>query len=90
MRNLETIIIEYLSKQTDYAVQIVGSWGYGKTYHYRNNLKKLISNTSVHSDNSKHYKPIYISLFGLKSIEDIATKIVLEFYQTKIFKDYTK
>ncbi len=53
-------------------------------------METLICNKEVYSDNSKKYKPIYISLFGLKSIEDIATKIVLEFYQSKLFKDYFK
>ncbi len=90
MRNLEKITDDYLSKSTDFAVQIVGSWGYGKTYHYRNNLEELIYEKPTHNDSSKKYKPIYISLFGLKSVEDIATKIVLDFYQSKFFKIYLK
>ncbi|MEO6733855.1 MAG: hypothetical protein ABIN01_21705 [Ferruginibacter sp.] len=88
MRNLESIIDEYLSKSTDYAVQIVGGWGYGKTFYYRDKLEKLIYNKSTFDDATKKYKPIYISLFGLKSVEDIATKMVLEFYQSKLFKNY--
>ncbi len=90
MRNLNKTLIEYLSAETDYAVQIVGAWGYGKTYFYRNNLEPLICSTPTATDASKKYKPIYISLFGLKSVEDIATKIVLEFYQSKWFKNYYK
>lgn len=90
MKNIEAKIDDYLGKPTDYAIQIVGSWGHGKTFFYRNNLVKLITEKETHNDSSKCYKPIYISLFGLKSIEDIAIKIVLEFYQSKLFKDYFK
>ena len=88
MRNIENVITEYLSKQTDFAVQIVGNWGYGKTYYYRNNLVPLINKTETFKNANKKYKPVYISLFGLKSVEEIATKIVLEFYQSKIFGKY--
>jgi hypothetical protein len=90
MKNLEKIASDYLLKQTDFAIQIVGSWGYGKTYYYRNTLEDLIYATPTYTDASKNYKPIYISLFGLKSVEDIATKIVLDFYQSKLFKTYLK
>ena len=88
MRNLEKVIEEYLSKPTDYAIQIVGSWGHGKTYYYKNVLQDKICKHEVNGNARKKYKPIYISLFGLKSIEDIATKIVIEFYQSKLFKKY--
>jgi len=90
MRNLVNITDDYLSKPTDFSIQIVGSWGYGKTYFYRNSLEKQIYNKPTHNDANKKYKPIYISLFGLKSVEDIATKIVLDFYQSKYFQDYFK
>lgn len=88
MRNIENIVSEYLSRQTDFAVQIVGNWGHGKTYYYRNNLEPLIRVTETFKDAKKRYKPVYVSLFGLKSVEEIATKIVLEFYQSKIFGKY--
>lgn len=88
MRNLQKVTSEYLSKPTDFAVQVVGSWGYGKTYYYRKTLEPLICNTPTVTDATKKYKPVYISLFGLKSVEDIATKIVMDFYQSKYFKAY--
>jgi hypothetical protein len=88
MRNLQNVASDYLSKPTDFAVQIVGSWGYGKTYYYRKSLEPLICNTPIVSNANKKYKPVYISLFGLKSVEDIATKIVMDFYQSKYFKAY--
>lgn len=88
MRNIEGLVKEYISKQTEYAIQIVGNWGNGKTFFFRNNLEDLILDTPIFDNHTKKYKPIYISLFGLKSTEDIATKIVLEFYQSKFFKGY--
>lgn len=88
MRNLQNVTSDYLSKPTDFAVQVVGSWGYGKTYYYRNTLEPLICNTPTVTNAYKKYKPVYISLFGLKSVEDIATKIVMDFYQSKYFKAY--
>lgn len=88
MRNLQNITSDYLSKPTDFAVQVVGSWGYGKTYYYRKTLEPLICNTPTVTNATKKYKPVYISLFGLKSVEDIATKIVMDFYQSKYFKAY--
>lgn len=90
MRNLKNVIGEYLSTSTDFAIQIVGGWGFGKTYYYRHTLEELISETPTLRDNRKRYKPIYISLFGLKSVEEIVTKIVIEFYQSKLFKTYLK
>lgn len=90
MNNLSAIIKDYLSKPTNYAIQIVGNFGYGKSYHYKATLDPLIADTPTHVDNSKKYKPIYISLFGLKSIEEIDTKIVLTFFQSALFKHYFK
>jgi len=88
MKNIDSFIEDYLIEKTEYAIQLVSNWGTGKTHYYRNTLDKKIRNTSVFSDNTKKYKPIYISLFGLKSIEEISTKIVFEFYQSKLFKGY--
>jgi hypothetical protein len=90
MRDLKKIVDEYLSSPTEYALQIVGNWGHGKTYYYRNHLENLIKNKEVLNNATKKYKPIYVSLFGLKSTEDIATKIVIEFYESKFFKNYFK
>ena len=90
MRNLSNVINDYLSKPSDYAIQLVGAWGVGKTHNYRQVLEPQIEETPVHSDNCKKYKPVYVSLFGLHSIEEIATRIVLQFYEQKYFKKYVK
>jgi Cdc6-like AAA superfamily ATPase len=90
MKNLSNIITDYLANRTDYAVQIVGPFGHGKTYHYKKVLERVISGTSIAGNELKKYKPIYISLFGLKSTEELAAKIVLSFYQSALFKGYFK
>jgi len=56
----------YLDRSnTQYAVMIDGDWGTGKTYFYKSEIKPLVND----------YESIYISLFGLKSIQDIEDEI---------------
>jgi hypothetical protein len=59
---------------------ITGEWGVGKTYYFKNTLKKLISETPTFVDNKKKYRPLLVSLFGLKSVEEIQTEIFLSLY----------
>ena len=77
MKNLISIVEFYLKSNTSNALMITGEWGVGKTYYFKNVLSKHIVNTSTFNDNSKNYKPVLISLFGLKSIKDIQTEIFL-------------
>lgn len=90
MRNIQSVFAGYLAKSTQHAIQITGRWGIGKTFMYKKVLEPLARSTPSFNNAKKKYKPIYISLFGLKSIEDIATKIVFEFYESTIFKGYFK
>ncbi len=80
MNKLDEIVLQYLKIKTNYAIVISGEWGSGKTYYYESNLKKLIRETPLITDNKKKYTPILISLFGLNSIDDIQTQIVLNLY----------
>lgn len=82
------IITSFLSKSSDYAIQLIGPWGVGKTYLYKNTIEEIVSKQEVYNDATKNYKPIYISLFGLKSIEEIQDKIVFELFESKVFKKY--
>lgn len=71
-----------------YALMINGPWGCGKSYLVNNKLKKEIEETELQNDKKvKHYKYLYISLYGVKEISElermIATKIIL---QNKILK----
>jgi hypothetical protein len=78
--HLTEVIKKYLEIETNYAVIIDGQYGVGKTYFYKNILRKEIKEISLPKDNNKKYEPIYISLFGYKSIEEIQTAVFLELY----------
>lgn len=77
MNKLDEIVIQYLSRETSYALMITGEWGVGKTYYYKNVLVNKIKAKPLIHDQSKNYKPILISLFGLGSIESIQAEILL-------------
>jgi len=80
MQQLDQIIDFYLKSETNHAMMITGDWGVGKTYYYKNVLENQISETPTYHDNQKKYKPILISLFGLKSIDEIQSEIFLSLY----------
>lgn len=80
MQNLNETVDLYLRMDTSYALMITGNWGTGKTFYFKNNLLAQIKSTPVYSDNTKFYKPLHISLFGLKSIEEIQSEIFLSLY----------
>lgn len=80
MNNLDKVIEDYLSKQTNYAFLITGKWGVGKTYYYKHRLVEKISSVVSFSNASKKYNSVHISLFGLASIEEIQTQIFLSLH----------
>ncbi|MDB5155861.1 MAG: hypothetical protein JWR50_568 [Mucilaginibacter sp.] len=78
---IEKILNDYLRKTTSYAIMLTGSWGAGKT-HY-------IKNTFLNNLADDRYKGIVISLFGVKTIDDIKEKIFMElhpFFDNKYVK----
>lgn len=80
MQRLDEIVDLYLKMDTNYALMITGDWGAGKTYYFKHTLKDKISLTPVYKDNAKKYRPILVSLFGLKSVEEIQAEIFLCLY----------
>lgn len=77
MKELIDSIEDYIKKPyTDYAVMINGEWGSGKTHFWNHKLRQRIEN--IVNKNGKNYKTIYISLYGINSIEEISKKIFLE------------
>ncbi|WP_243347034.1 P-loop NTPase fold protein [Parabacteroides sp. FAFU027] len=80
MQQLDDILKFYLSSDTNHALMITGEWGTGKTFYFKNTLHCQISDTSVYCNQTKKYKPIHISLFGLKSVEQIQSEIFLSIY----------
>jgi hypothetical protein len=89
MQDFLRITNRYLVQKTNYAIQLSGKWGIGKTHYVKNVLIPKIEKTEAFADFSKKYVPIYISLFGIKSLEDIDTKIVFELAQYKIIGNNT-
>lgn len=61
---IEEIVKNYfLTKETNYAILVNGSWGSGKTYFWKNKLSKYCEEAQL--------KPIYLSLNGLNKIETL-------------------
>jgi hypothetical protein len=76
MEELIECICDYARKPyTDYAVMLNGEWGSGKTYFWNNKLRSRLESITV---NGKNYKTIYMSLYGINSLEEISKKIFIE------------
>jgi hypothetical protein len=74
-------ITQFLEIETNYAVIISGDYGIGKTYYFKNKLFPIVRETLVpNSINKEKYYPILISLFGIKSVEEIQKHIFLELF----------
>ncbi len=74
-------ISQFLEIDTNYAVIISGDYGIGKTFYFKNKLFPLVRNINVpNSENEEKYRPILISLFGIKSVAEIQKQIFLELF----------
>lgn len=77
------VIEKYLEKSSYfYAVLIDGEWGSGKTYFVKKTLMPHISELDCTTINEKSLKfePIYISLYGVSSIEEISRQICMKMF----------
>lgn len=69
-KHIEDYLNEYLRiEKPSFAVLIKGAWGSGKTYFVKNYIEHQLK------PNNKELKPIYISLFGVSSKEEIDNRI---------------
>lgn len=69
-KHIEDYLNEYLQiEKPGFAVLIKGAWGSGKTYFVKNYIEHQLK------PNNKELKPIYISLFGVSSKEEIDNRI---------------
>lgn len=86
-------IAEFLNKYVElpdprYAVMLTGTWGCGKTFFiksWKEQLEKKIDSDKT----STLTKPVYVSLFGLSSIQEINDAITKEVYpilKSRIYK----
>lgn len=70
--NILQSLNQYLTNpDPQYALMIKGKWGCGKTFFIKKWIKKL---EESHKDD-KEPKPIYVSLYGLKTTQEITTSI---------------
>jgi hypothetical protein len=75
---MEKVILNYLEMETSYALLINGRRGIGKTFFIKNQLSPKICTVKVCNDNRKSYRSVYISLYGLKTIDEIYTLLAIE------------
>lgn len=76
-------IINYVDETLyNYAVMIDGEWGCGKTYFIQKRLyKELEKHENKHGQSDHDYqqrKIIYVSLYGVKSIEEVTKQLFME------------
>lgn len=77
MEELIECICDYVRKPyTDYAVMLNGEWGSGKTYFWNHKLRSRLE--AIKTIHGKNYKTIYMSLYGINSLEEISKKIFIE------------
>jgi hypothetical protein len=92
MQQLIDIIKNFVVQQeTDYAILINGKWGSGKTYFIKNTIAQEVNkiNCKLSDTETKPYDLIYISLYGITSIDELQQKLFLEvnpFLKTKTGK----
>lgn len=82
------VLINYVDESIyNYAVMIDGEWGCGKTHFIKECLYgELEKHEKEKAQNQKEYKPkgiIYLSLYGVKSLEEVSKQILMESYLVK-------
>lgn len=81
IKAIERYVDEHLY---DYAVMIDGEWGCGKTYFVTHTLEeRLKEHEDKKAKEIKGYKKkdiIYITLYGIKSLNDISKQLYMEIY----------
>lgn len=76
--NLEEYLTYYLGLESpQYAVMIKGPWGCGKTFFVKNFLLKN-KDEEIGDDTVINLKPIYISLYGMTTLENLREAIRAE------------
>ena len=70
-KDLEEGIFNYLRMENNGALLVTGPWGCGKSYFFENELFDKFKNEG--------FKPIRVSLFGMRSLDDLINDIASEF-----------
>ncbi len=77
LEQLKQQIKEFIKQDTPEIFALTGTWGVGKTFALKNVIDELKK-----EDNTKKYLDdyAYVSLFGLRNIDDVKSKIFTTFY----------
>jgi hypothetical protein len=70
----------YLSRSTTYGILINGPWGSGKTHYFIEELVPIIDSIPISGSSNINYKTVYVSLYGVESIEEIQNKLLVEIF----------
>lgn len=79
----EAVKVYLQEENSDYAIMLNGKWGCGKTYFVKNELIKDIQNKDDR-------QVIYISLFGITSIDELYNNISLHILLDIKVKEYAE
>lgn len=83
-REIKEEVIRYIDdKNYNYALLIDGEWGSGKTYFITHDIKSVIENHEQEGEN-RTFK--YISLYGIKSTDEMEESIFWSILDENIFK----
>ena len=74
---VEAVISYVRDENAKYAILIDGTWGSGKTYLYENYLVDAIDSVEVGKNERK--QNIYISLYGISSIDSLAKQLITNY-----------
>jgi len=84
VKHLSDVVLSYLSlPKTNYAIQINGPWGIGKTHYITHTLPDIIAEVQNDNDATPRYKVCYVSLNGFSSVEQIGEAVFFELADTK-------
>ncbi|MCG3086378.1 P-loop NTPase fold protein [Sporosarcina cyprini] len=84
MKQLDDVVLSYLSlPKTNYAIQINGPWGIGKTHYITHTLIDIIEEVHNDNDHTSKFKVCYVSLNGFSTVEQIGEAVFFELANTK-------
>lgn len=81
--DINNFILNYMSNdKTGTAVMLTAPWGYGKSFYIQHTLKPFLTNMG--------YQCVIVSLYGLRSVQEISKQIYLDLRTIHIFDGKAK
>ncbi|WP_331445599.1 P-loop NTPase fold protein [Natranaerobius thermophilus] len=71
---IETLRNYIIKDSNDFAIVLTGPWGCGKTFFWNNYLSEIVKQESK--------TPVYVSLYGVKEVNEIDVKIFFEIFSS--------